>query len=94
MTNLYLREHKVKNAMACKRELVGVLKSRKQQLQLAEFRENKWTLKNSNLSISGCTDGSMLNLKGDNQLVSLSQAQFTVITTLYLSSKLKVLVLV
>ena len=94
MTNLCLREHKVKNAMACKRELVGVLKSRKQQLQLAEFRENKWTLKNSNLSISGSTDGSTLNLKGDNQLVSLTQIQFTVITTFYSSSKLKVLVLV
>ena len=94
MTNLCLRKHKVKNAMACKRELVGVLKSGKQQLQLAEFRENKWMLKNSNLSISGSTDGSMLNLKGDNQLVSLTQIQFTVITTFYSSSKLKVLVLV
>jgi len=75
MTNLYLREHKVKNAMACKRELVGVLKSRKQQLQLAEFRENKWTLKNSNLLISRSTDGSMLNLKGDNQLIKLYQGR-------------------
>ncbi|CAN6373143.1 unnamed protein product [Urochloa humidicola] len=66
---LQIREHKVKKTTACHRELVGVLKSTKQQLQLAEFKENKWTLKNSNLSISDSTDGSMLDVKGDNQLI-------------------------
>ncbi|KAG2563697.1 hypothetical protein PVAP13_8KG355604 [Panicum virgatum] len=75
LIRLQIRKHKVKNAMACKRELVGVLKSRKQHLQLAEFRENKWMLKNSNLSISGSTDGSMLDLKGDNQLIKLYQGR-------------------
>ncbi|KAF8673413.1 hypothetical protein HU200_048977 [Digitaria exilis] len=68
---LQIREHKVKKAMACNRELVGVLKSPKEQLQLAEFKENKWTLKISNLSISDSTDGSMLDCKDDNQLIKL-----------------------
>ncbi|CAO2142468.1 unnamed protein product [Urochloa humidicola] len=68
---LQIREHKVKKTTACHRKLVGVLKSTKQQLQLAEFKENKWTLKNSNLSISDSTDGSMLDVKGDNQLIKL-----------------------
>lgn len=81
MTPLYLREHKAKNGMASVRELVGVLKSPKKQFQLAEFKENKWTLKDSNLSINHGTDCSLLDLKGDNQLVSITQAQFTVITT-------------
>lgn len=71
MTPLYLREHKAKNSMAVVRELVGVLKSTKKQIQLAEFKENKWTLKDSNLPISHGTDGSLLDLKGDNHLVSM-----------------------
>ena len=72
MTPLYPREHKAKNGMASVRELVGVLKSPKKQFQLAEFKENKWTLKDSNLSISHGTDGSrLLDLKGFNQLVSM-----------------------
>ncbi|CAL4982992.1 unnamed protein product [Urochloa decumbens] len=68
---LQIREHKVKKTTACHRELVGVLKSTKQQLQLAEFKENKWTLKKSKLSISDSTDGSTLEVKGDNQLIKL-----------------------
>jgi len=67
MTPFYLREQKAKNGMAAVRELVGVLKSPKKQFQLAEFKENKWTLKDSKLSITHGADGSLLDLKGDNQ---------------------------
>ncbi|CAD6256017.1 unnamed protein product [Miscanthus lutarioriparius] len=70
LIRLQIREHKAKNGMASVRELVGVLKSPKKQFQLAEFKENKWTLKDSNLSISHGTDGSLLDLKGFNQLVN------------------------
>ncbi|XP_062183509.1 glycine-rich domain-containing protein 1-like isoform X2 [Phragmites australis] len=77
LIRLQIREHKAKNGMAFIRELVGVSKPSKTQFQLAEFKENKWTLKNSNLSIaddaipSDSADGCMLVLKGDNQLVKL-----------------------
>lgn len=80
-TPLYLRECKAKNGMPSIRELVGVLKSPKKQFQLAEFKENKWTLKDSSLSFGHGADGSLLDLKGDNQLVSTAQAEFIVITT-------------
>ncbi|CAD6256047.1 unnamed protein product [Miscanthus lutarioriparius] len=75
LIRLQIREHKAKNGMASVRELVGVLKSPKKQFQLAEFKENKWTLKDSNLSISHGTDGSLLDLKGFNQLIKLYQGR-------------------
>lgn len=71
LIRLQIREHKAKNGKASVRELVGLSKSTKQQFQLAEFKENKWTLKVSSLSLCDGSDGSILDLKGDNQLIKL-----------------------
>ena len=66
--------------MALIRELVGVTKSSKQPLQLAEFTENKWSFNNSNSSITldlkPSKDGCINELKYDNKLVRATTAQF------------------
>uniref|UniRef100_R7W9P0 Glycine-rich domain-containing protein 1 n=1 Tax=Aegilops tauschii TaxID=37682 RepID=R7W9P0_AEGTA len=75
LIRLQIREHKAKSGMALIRELVGVTKSSKQPLQLAEFTENKWSFNNSNSSITldlkPSKDGCINELKYDNKLIRL-----------------------
>lgn len=60
--------------MVVARELVGVTKSSKKPFKLAEFVDNKWSLSSSNLCITNdmkpSKDGSILELKCDNKMVS------------------------
>ncbi|VAH71079.1 unnamed protein product [Triticum turgidum subsp. durum] len=62
-------------SMALVRELVGVTKSSKQPLQLAQFTENKWSFNNSNSSITldlkPSKDGCINELKYDSKLIRL-----------------------
>ncbi|VAH71082.1 unnamed protein product [Triticum turgidum subsp. durum] len=73
LIRLQIREHKAKSGMALVRELVGVTKSSKQPLQLAQFTENKWSFNNSNSSITldlkPSKDGCINELKYDSKLV-------------------------
>ncbi|KAK3119156.1 hypothetical protein QOZ80_9BG0714790 [Eleusine coracana subsp. coracana] len=77
LIRLQLRTHKAKNGMAFVQELVGLPKSSKKEFQLAEFKENKWTLTDSKLSISNDIKSSngddccILQLTGGNKLVKL-----------------------
>lgn len=54
-------------------ELVGVTKSSKRPIQLAELKETKRSFVNSNLSITSdlttSQDGCIPEIKGDNKLV-------------------------
>jgi hypothetical protein len=82
MTHLYLRTHKSKNGVAFIRELVGLQKSSKKEFQLAEFKENKWTLTDSKISISNDIkpsngdDGCILQFKADNKLVIMTSSNY------------------
>ncbi|GJN25596.1 hypothetical protein PR202_gb13442 [Eleusine coracana subsp. coracana] len=75
LIRLQLRTHKAKNGMAFFQELVGLPKSSKKEFQLAEFKENKWTLTDSKLSISNDIKSSngddccILQLTGGQQTV-------------------------
>ncbi|VAH71097.1 unnamed protein product [Triticum turgidum subsp. durum] len=75
LIRLQIREHKAKSGMALVRELVGVTKSSKQPLQLAQFTENKWSFNNSNSSITldlkPSKDGCINELKYDSKLIRL-----------------------
>ncbi|XP_044974400.1 glycine-rich domain-containing protein 1-like isoform X4 [Hordeum vulgare subsp. vulgare] len=75
LIRLQIREHKAKSGMALTQELVGVTKSSKHPFQLAEFTENKWSLNNSNPSVTHdlkpSKDGCIHELKYDNKLIKL-----------------------
>ncbi|TVU24119.1 hypothetical protein EJB05_26517 [Eragrostis curvula] len=77
LIRLQIREHKAKNGMDFIQELVGIVKSSKKQFRLAEFKENKWALTDSSISIvddskaSNGADGCILQLQGDNTMIKL-----------------------